>query len=50
MGSHRKSDSAARKNKYQRQFDRTKRNKERNIAKLKKENPNWPDKKEKGKE
>ena len=47
MGSHRKSDSAARKAKYQRQFDHTTRNKAKNIEKLKKQNPNWPDKKAK---
>ncbi len=47
MGQHRHSDSAARKAKYQRQFDRTARNKAKNIQKLKEQNPNWPDKKNK---
>lgn len=45
MGSHRKSDSAARKAKYQRQFSRTEANKKRNIAKMKEANPNWPERK-----
>lgn len=45
MSQHRKSDSAARKAKYQRQASRTEANKQRNIAKLKEANPNWPDKK-----
>ena len=45
MGTHRKSDSATRKSKYQRQVMRTEANKKRNIAKLKEANPNWPDKK-----
>ena len=40
-----KKSSPARQAKYQRQFDRTKRNKEKNIAKMKKDNPNWPEKK-----
>lgn len=47
MGTHKKSDSAARKAKYQRQASRTSANKAKNIAKLKKDNPNWPDKKDK---
>lgn len=47
MGTHKSSDSNARKAKYQKQFDRTKRNKEKNIAKMKKDNPNYPGKKEK---
>ena len=47
MGCHKKSDHNARKAKYTRQFDRTKRNKEKNIAKMKKDNPNYPEKKEK---
>ncbi len=47
MGTHRKSDSKARKEKYTKQFDRTKRNKEKHISLLKKLNPFWPKKKEK---
>lgn len=47
MGSHRKSDSAARKKKYTEQFARTERNKKRYIEKMKKDNPNYPEKKEK---
>ena len=47
MGVHRKSDRDARKKKYTAQFARTEANKKRNIEKLKKQNPNWPDKKEK---
>lgn len=47
MGSHRKSDGNARKAKYSKQFDRTARNKAKHIERLKKENPNWPNKKEK---
>lgn len=47
MGSHRKSDGAARKAKYQRQASRTTANKAKNIAKMKKDNPNYPNKKEK---
>lgn len=50
MGVHRKSDSAARKAKYQRQVDRTARNKAKHIEKMKKDNPNYPDKKETKKE
>lgn len=50
MGQHRKSNHDARKKKYAAQFDRTKRNKEKNIAKMKKDNPNYPNKKEKEKE
>lgn len=45
MGTHRKSDQAARKAKYQRQTSRTEANKKRNIAKMKEANPNWPNKK-----
>lgn len=47
MGVHRKSDRDARKKKYTAQFARTEANKKRNIEKLKKQNPNWPNKKEK---
>jgi len=47
MGTHRKSDGAARKAKYQRQLARTEANKKRHIAKMKKDNPNWPEKKNK---
>lgn len=47
MGTHKSSDSAARKAKYQRQFTRTEANKKRHIEKMKKDNPNWPNKKEK---
>ena len=45
MGQHRKSDHDARKKKYTAQFGRTERNKNRNIAKMKEANPNWPEKK-----
>lgn len=45
MGTHRKSNSDARKKKYAAQFDRTARNKQRNIAKMKEANANWPEKK-----
>lgn len=47
MGTHRKSDSAARKAKYQRQVAHTEANKKRNIAKMKAANPNWPERKNK---
>ena len=47
MGVHKKSDHNARKAKYTAQFARTERNKKRNIEKLKQQNPNWPNKKEK---
>lgn len=47
MSQHRKSDSAARKAKYQRQASRTESNKKRNIAKMMAENPQYPAKKEK---
>jgi len=47
MGSHRKSDHDARKKKYAAQFARTEGNKKRNIEKMKKDNPNYPGKKEK---
>lgn len=47
MGVHRKSDSAARKAKYQAQVARTAANKARHIAKMKELNPNWPEKKNK---
>lgn len=45
MSVHRKSDKNARKAKYDRQKARTERNKEKNIAKMKEANPNWPEKK-----
>lgn len=45
MGVHRKSDSAARKAKYERQKGRTERNKQRNKAKMMAENPCYPKKK-----
>lgn len=38
--------SATRKAKYASQFARTEANKRKNIAKMKAQNPNWPDKKE----
>lgn len=47
MGSHKSSDHDARKKKYAAQFARTEANKARHIAKMKKLNPNWPEKKEK---
>ena len=47
MGVHRKSDRDARKKKYTAPFARTEANKKRNIEMLKKQNPNWPNKKEK---
>lgn len=47
MGSHRKSNHDARKKKYANQFARTEANKKRHIAKMKKNNPNWPEKKDK---
>ena len=45
MGTHKSSDSAARKAKYQRQVARTEANKKRNIAKMMAANPNYPAKK-----
>lgn len=45
MGKHRKSDSAARKAKYQRQVLKTEANKKRNIAKMMADNPQYPAKK-----
>ena len=47
MSVHKKSDHAARKAKYQRQTNRTAANKARNIAKMKRLNPNYPNQKEK---
>lgn len=47
MGTHKSSDGAARKAKYQRQFARTEANKKRHIEKMKKQNPNWPERKKK---
>ena len=47
MGQHRKSDQKVRKDKYQRQFARTEANKKRHIEKMKKLNPNFPNKNEK---
>ena len=49
MGQHRKSNHDARKKKYSAQFERTAKNKAKHIEKLKKENPNWPNKKDKEK-
>ena len=48
MGTHKSSNSSARKAKYTAQFSRTEANKKRNIAKMKAANPNWPE--PKGKE
>lgn len=45
MGAHKKSDHAVRKAKYTRQFARTELNKKRNIEKMKKANPCFPQKK-----
>lgn len=45
MGTHRKSNSEARKKKYGAQFSRTEANKKRNIAKMKMANPQWPERK-----
>lgn len=45
MGAHRKSNHDTRKKKYTAQFSRTERNKQRNIAKMKAANPNWPERK-----
>lgn len=47
MGTHRKSNSDARKKKYTAQLGRTEANKKRNIAKMKEANPNWPERKDK---
>ena len=47
MGVHKKSNHDARKKKYADQFLRTDANKARHKAKMLKDNPNWPDKKEK---
>ncbi len=47
MGQHRKSNHDTRKKKYTAQFSRTEANKKRNIEKMKKANPNWPEKKNK---
>lgn len=49
MGTHKSSDSKARKEKYTKQFDRTKRNKEKHISLLRRLNPFWPSKKPKEK-
>lgn len=46
MGVHKKSNHDARKKKYASQFARTEGNKRRNIAKMKQQNPNWPEKKQ----
>lgn len=40
-------DRAKRKAKYERQFGRTEQNKARHIAKMKKDNPNYPERKQK---
>ena len=45
MGSHRKSDSASRKAKYDRQKSRTEANKRKNVAKMMADNPCYPKKK-----
>lgn len=45
MGTHRKSDSAARKAKYEKQKSRTERNKKKNTEKMMAENPCYPNKK-----
>lgn len=45
MSVHRKSDKAARSNKYKMQVARTAANKARHIAKMKEQNPNYPNKK-----
>lgn len=45
MGVHRKSDSASRKAKYERQKSRTERNKQKNKAKMLAANPCYPGKK-----
>lgn len=45
MGTHRKSDNAARKAKYTRQVSRTERNKQKNKAKMLADNPCYPKKK-----
>lgn len=42
-----KKSNPAKQAKYQRQFDRTAANKKKNIEKMKKDNPNWPNKKSK---
>lgn len=47
MGTHKSSNHDARKKKYTAQFLKTERNKQRNIAKMKEANPNWPQRKEK---
>lgn len=47
MSVHKKSDHNARKAKYQRQVFRTEANKKRHIEKMKKLNPNYPDRKNK---
>lgn len=49
MGTHKSSDSKARKEKYAKQFDRTKKNKEKHISLMKKLNALWPSKKPKEK-
>lgn len=49
MGCHKASDHEARKRKYAAQFIRTEANKKKHIAKMKKDNPNWPNKKDKDK-
>ena len=46
MGTHRKSNSEARKKKYSAQFAHTEANKKRNIAKMMAENPQYPARKE----
>lgn len=45
MGSHKSSNHDARKKKYAAQFSKTENNKAKHIAKLKAQNPNYPQKK-----
>lgn len=42
MGTHKSSNHEARKKKYTAQFARTEATKKKNIEKMKKQNPNWP--------
>lgn len=46
-GKHKHNNAAGRKAKYTAQFSITERNKKRNIAKMKEQNSNWPEKKSK---
>ena len=47
MGTHKSSNHDARKKKYTAQFARTEANKKRHLAKMKAENPNYPERKKK---